>query len=70
MDVPCPHCKETLLRIRPIAENATGIHQDDPHMEHEDGEYFVTCPHCDNKVLMESVPEGPSGISFRVKPNQ
>ena len=70
MNVSCPHCKGTLLRIRPIAENATGIHKDDPHLEHEDDEYFVTCPNCEERVQMDAVSGGPSGTSFRVRPNQ
>ena len=81
INIPCPYCKETLFRGRPsaasldilglaIADNATAIHEDDPGIQHEEGEYYAICPRCGKRVLMELVPGGPSGTSFRVSPNQ
>ncbi len=70
MNVPCPYCKDTLRRIRPIEENVTGIHKNNPLLEQENGEYFVTCPNCGERVQMDTVPGGPSGTSFSVRPNQ
>ena len=47
-----------------------GIHVNDPEIIHQDGEYFSICHNCDERVVMESITGGPSGQSFRVKPNQ
>ncbi len=70
INIPCPYCKATLFRARPIADNVTAIHIDDPHVQHEEGEYYAICPSCEKRVLMELFPGGPSGTSFRVSPNQ
>ena len=66
MDTPCPFCKEILFRIRPLSENATGIHIDDPHIQQKGDIDFVICPHCNKQVLMERVSGGPSGLQFRI----
>ena len=86
INIPCPYCKETLFRARPhiaslhilglaIPDNATATHdtaipKDDPGIQHTEGEYYAICPKCGKRVLMELVPGGPSGTSFRVSPNQ
>ncbi len=73
MNVPCPHCGETLFHLGPVDDKGEvlGISTDDPRLDNDDeGKPFKVCPHCDKRVKMQEVPGGPSGISHRVHPEQ
>ena len=73
MDAPCPHCNKTLFRIRPVDEDAPdvpAISTDDPHIQHDGDIDYVICPNCNERVLMDRVAGGPSGLQFKISRNQ
>jgi hypothetical protein len=57
-DVPCPSCGKPLYSATSLEDAVIVATPESPKVENDDGGYYLRCPSCGGRVVMERLERG------------
>jgi transcription elongation factor Elf1 len=65
--IPCPRCNGELLHAARQAPGILATRIGDPELQPDEKGYFVTCPHCAERIDVDVTSVEGSGARWRIR---
>jgi DNA-directed RNA polymerase subunit RPC12/RpoP len=65
--VKCPRCSLALYQVVAVSRGLNALSGDSPKIQSDVQGYFMTCPHCGERINFTRDPSAPSGIGYQLE---